>query len=187
MRKPGLIRVTGVIAACAVVGAVAGIAGSAAAPSSSSKANAKAKSHVRHGFRRGPMGRAGMGLGGPPVHADLVVPNQNGDGFDKVTMDSGKLKAIDGSSLTVTEGTDKANYREPTIDVGASPKVVRNHQAAALGDLKVGDFVHIVQGPQGTFVMAEDAAFRANEPKDRGPWHHGHGPPDGPPPAGTTG
>jgi hypothetical protein len=184
-RRTGLIVVV-----CVLAGALAGIAGSAAAPSKSKpKAAQKHNRAMRHALRAGPMrGPGGLGLGGPPVHAEMVVPNANGDGFDTVTMDSGKLKAISGSSLTITEGTDKATYGEPTVDAGSSPTVVRNHQKAALGDLQVGDFVHVIRGPKGTFVMAEDAATHAQEKKDRGPFGHDRpGHPGGPPPADRPG
>src|SRR5439155_6294030 len=172
-------------------GALAGIAGSAAAPSKSSKAKARSgHSGLRfRGRHFGPPLGVGPGLEfrGPPVHGEMVVPNANGDGFDTITMDSGKLKAIDGTKLTVTEGTDKATYGEPAIDVGSDATIFRNHQKASLGDLKEGDFVHIVQGPKGTLVWAESADFRAQEQKDRD-HHFGHrwgGPPPGPPPGGV--
>lgn len=185
-----------VVTICALAGALAGIAGSAAAPSKSkSKTKAAQTQRSKGHFKRVPgFGPAlGMGVGGPPVHSETVVPNANGDGFDTVTMDDGKLKSIDGSKLTITEGTDKATYGEPTVDVGSEVTVIRNHAKAALGDLKEGDFVQVIKGPKSSFVMAEDAAFRAQEQKERdkfGP--HGHfrgrffGPrpeaPDGPPP-----
>jgi hypothetical protein len=181
------------VVVCALAGALAGIAGSAAAPSKAKSAAASAaksksagtagKKRGMLGLRHGPLGpgRRGMAVWGPPVHGEMVVPNANGDGFDKVITDSGKLKSIDAGTLTVTEGTDKATFDEPTIDVGSDATVVRNHEKATLGDLKAGDFVHIVRGPKGNFVMAEDATFRAQERKDRGRFGHFHGPPPGGP------
>ena len=200
MNRSGLRWLSLIVVICVIAGALAGIAGSAAAPSSSSKSS-KASKHKsskraaarlqRRGFRGGPFGpgfRHGPGRGGPPVHSEAVVPNANGDGFDTITADAGKLKTIDGTKLTVTEGTDKATYGEPTIDVGATATVFRNHQKAALTDLKEGDFVHIVKSPRGNLVVAEDAAFRAQEQNDRGGEGHGHfGPGDGPWPGGPGG
>ncbi|MFL5896664.1 MAG: hypothetical protein ACJ76Z_16315 [Thermoleophilaceae bacterium] len=192
MNRPRIRGIGIIVAICALAGALAGIAGSAAAPSKSKSKSASAhpRAHVLRA-RHGGGFRMARGVGGPPVHADAVVPNANGDGFDTVTMDNGRLKAIDNSKLTVTEGTDKKTYGEPTIDVGGNPTVVRNHEKAALSDLKEGDFVHIIQGPKGTFVMAEDAAFRAQEDKERGHFRGGRFGPgrfgpggDGPPPGG---
>lgn len=181
----GSARRIGVVAViCALIGALAGIAGSAAAPAKSKTKAAQKRAHAKHfGLRMGP-GAPGMEHGGPPVHAEMVVPNKNGDGFDRVTIDAGKIRTIDGTNLTITEGTDKATYGEPTIDVGGSATVVRNHQKATVGDLKEGDFARVVQGPGGTFVMAEDAVFRAQEQKDHGHFGPGgfgpeHGPPGG--------
>ena len=192
MNSQGWKRVGLIVLVCSVAGALAGIAGSAAAPSSKSSATAQAKArHFALRMRTRGMKRFGPALGfgpgevgGPPVHAQMVVPNANGDGFDTITMDSGKLKSIDGSKLIVTEGTDKATYDEPKIDVGSDAKVFRNHEKAALSDLKEGDFVHVVQGPKGTLVWAESPDFRAQEQKD-GPRFFRHwkgGPPPGPPP-----
>ena len=180
-----------IIAICALVGALAGIAGSAAAPSKkSSKAKSAQKQRQHRGARMGhrgfgPMGR-GMRMGGPPVHVEAVVPNAAGDGFDTVTEDNGKLKSVDGTKLTVTEGTDKKTYGEPTIDVGSDAKVFRNHEAAKLSDLQEGDFVHVIQSPKGNLVMAESADFRAQEQKDHGHFRREFGPPPGgPPPPGA--
>jgi hypothetical protein len=193
MKRPRFRRVGVVVLICALAGALAGIAGSAAAPSKSkSKADQKKAAAAQRGRFFGPkLGLRGA-IGGPPVHSETVVPNANGDGFVTVTMDNGKLKSIDGSKLTVTEGTDKATYGEPTIDVGDNPTVIRNHAKAALGDLKVGDEVHIIKGPKQTVVIAEDAAFQAQDQKEHGRFfrHRGRffmhpgGPPGawGPPP-----
>jgi hypothetical protein len=188
MSTSGFKRAGFVITVCAAAGAIAGIAGSAAAPShksSSSSSSATAWSARAHRFahRFGPRhGPLGFGLkGGPPVHAETVVPNASGTGFDTVTFDAGKLKSIDGSKLTLTEGTSKATYGTPTIDVGGNPTVFRNHEKASLSDLKEGDDVRIIQAPKGTVVMAEDPAFEAQEQNDRPHW----GPPPGGPPPGA--
>ena len=66
--------------------------------------------------RRGP----DLGVGGPPVHSESVVPNEDGDGFETVTSDSGKVKSVSGSELTVTTGTDDADYKDVTIDVATT-------------------------------------------------------------------
>ena len=209
MKNRGLNRILTIVGVCAVAGALAGIAGSAAAPSktkasATAKAKAKAKAQkraaaLRAGRHDGGRGRPGgpgfgfrMGLGGPPVHSESVVPNADGTGFDTVTMDSGNLESIDGTELTIKEGTDKATYKTVKIDVGSDAKVVRNHEEAKLSDLKEDDNVHVIQGPKGNFVMAESDDFRAQEEKEHGRFHRGAAmpppPPDaapGPPPTGA--
>ena len=211
MKNRGINRILTIVGVCAVAGALAGIAGSAAAPSKSkssaatAKAKAKAKAQKRaaalragrHDGGRGhrPGGRGfgfRMGLGGPPVHSESVVPNADGTGFDTVTMDSGNLESIDGTKLTIKEGTDKATYKTVEIDVGSDAKVVRNHEEAKLSDLKADDNVHVIQGPKGNFVMAESDDFRAQERKEHGDFRRGAAgpppPPDappGPPPTGA--
>ncbi len=205
MNGSGLRRITFVIAICALVGALAGIAGSAAAPSKSSKATqaqkkaakAKAKAQARaqkkallHARRGGP-GLRFFGPGGPdggPVHSETVIPNADGTDFITITADAGVLTKVDGNTLHIKQGTDKKTYKEDAaIDVGSSPTVVRNHEKAALSDLKEGDHVRIIQGgPKGTFVIAEDDAFIAQEEKEHhgfgfGPRGHRGGPPPGAP------
>ncbi len=150
-----------VVGACALLGAAGGIVGSAAAPSSDSKADSKSGSKTeRH--RRG----ARLGLGGPPVHSEAVVPNSAGDGFQTVTSDSGKVKSVSGSELTVTTGTDEADYRDVTIEVGDNAVIRRNGRKAELSALKAGDRVHVLQAPSRTAVMAQDAAT-AKKMRDR--------------------
>jgi type II secretory pathway pseudopilin PulG len=192
MKGSQLKRMTIVIAVCAVVGAVAGIAGSAAAPSTS-KSTAKAQKKaakkqaraLKRSFRlRGP---GKLGFFGGPVHATAVVPNQDGTGFDTITTDAGTLNSVDGTTVHLKEATDKATYKDDVgIDVGSDAKVIRNHAAAKLSDLKQGDHVRVITGgPDGNVVIAEDDAFIAQEKKewrDHGPGRHGFGP-GGPPPA----
>jgi hypothetical protein len=187
-------RTTAVAAMCAVAGATAGIAGVAAAPSKSTSASKSAKAKKaaknRAGARRGPGGPGFHGPGGPAVHSEAVVPNAAGDGFETVTSDAGRVVSVSGNEVTVKEGTDTATYKTVTIDLGSSPKVVRNHADAKVSDLKADDYIRIVKSPQGTFVMAEDAAFRKAEEAqhangERGGRGHGHGPGGpgfGPPP-----
>jgi hypothetical protein len=191
MKGSPLRRMSMVIAVCAFAGALAGIAGSAAAPSKATqaqKAKAKAlKKHAKAQFRTGRRGPGGPGFfgghggpGGGPVHSEAVVPNADGTGFDTITEDAGKLTTVDGNTLNITEGTDKAKYKDVSIDVGSSPTVFRNGATATLGDLKPDDQVRVIRGtPKGTIVLAEDAAFLAQEKKDHEGFGEGHG---GPPP-----
>jgi type II secretory pathway pseudopilin PulG len=213
MKGPQLKRMTIVIAVCALVGALAGIAGSAAAPSKSSKeaqaqaaqaqkkaAQAQKKAAqkklraLKRAFRGGPGPGPGLrfGFGFGPVHAEAVVPNEDGTGFITVTTDAGTLNSVDGTTLHVKEGTDKKVYKDDVaIDVGNDVTVIRNHEKAKLSDLKEGDHVRVITGaPKGNLVIAEDDAWIAQEKKkfrEHGFRHHGFGPPGGPggPPPGA--
>lgn len=188
MKGSGLRRMVLVVAVCALVGAVAGIAGSAAAPSKSKSAKAAAKARMqargfRGAFRHGPGGFGPGPMGGPAVHAQAIVPKADGSGFDTVTMDAGTLNSVDGTTVHLKEATTKATYKDDAaIDVGSNATVIRNHAKAALSDLKAGDHVRVIQGPNGNTVLAEDDAFLAQEQKEhQGFDHHGMGP-GGPPP-----
>src|SRR4051812_14399561 len=122
---------------------------------------------------------------GPAVHAELVVPNKDGNGFITVTMDSGTVKSVNGDQVTITEGTDKATYKDATLTIPSDATVRRNFADAKLSDLKDGDHVHVSQSSEGTVVFAIDAAHEDQRP---GPgWGHGAGRPGpygGPPPGG---
>lgn len=145
-------------AGCAVVGAVAGIAGGAASPSTTGKAAAgKARpGHFAPRFRGGHR----EGLGGPPVHAEAVVPKRSGSGFETVTEDNGKLKSRSGNDITITEGTRTQTYKDATISVPSDAKVIRDGRKATLDDLKDGDFVRVTRSPERTLVFAVDSNFR---------------------------
>jgi hypothetical protein len=87
----------------------------------------------------------------------VVVPNEAGNGFDTVTSDHGKFKSLSGDQLTITEGTQKATYKDQTLTIPASAKIYRNGASAHLSDLRSGDEVNVIQGPKGTMVDANDA------------------------------
>src|SRR5207302_4605645 len=142
------LRRVGAIAAVGCIGAAAGIAGSAAAPSGGSK-------HLR---LPGPVfGFAGPGLaapiGGPVVHAELVVANGSG-GFETLTIDRGTVESVSGSQVVLNEGTKSATYKMLTLTIPAAAHVDRNGAAAQLSALQHGDFATVVQASKGTRVEA---------------------------------
>src|SRR4051794_23065912 len=53
------------------------------------------------------------------VHAEAVVPVQNGTKFATVTYDRGTVKSVAADSITLTEGTRKATYKDVTVSVPA--------------------------------------------------------------------
>jgi hypothetical protein len=201
MKGPQLKRMSIVIAVCVFVGALAGIAGTAAAPSKSSKATqaaqakkkAAARKAAKRAFRMGPGPGFGPGFG--PVHATAVVPNRDGTGFDTITTDAGTLNSVDGTTVHIKEGTDKATYKDDVaVDVGSDAKVFRNHEEAKLSDLEEGDHVRVITGgPKGNVVIAESDDFIAKEKQRwkafkrgmRGHHGFGFGPGAPPPPPGA--
>jgi len=166
MRRIKLPQIGVVIAVCALVGALAGIAGSAAAPTKSSKKSngtATKRALPRHeGFRfHGPGGP--RGVGGPPVHAEAVVPNKAGNGFITVTSDAGKIKSISGNDVTIDESVGSVHYKDVTVTIPNDATIIRNHAKASLSDLKAGDDIRVIASSESTFVIAEDAAFQKQE------------------------
>ena len=185
-RKPHLKQVIAVGATCAVAGAGAGIAGSMAAPKSKQSSSAQGTTGATGS--KGMRGKRGRGFhppgghlrrGGFPIHSEMVVPKRSGSGFTTVTTDAGKLKSVDGNTLTVTEGTDTEVYKTVDIDVGGSAKVHRNGKTAKVSDLKAGDFVLVAKDDSGYRVHAVDAATRKAF-RNRGPRGRGPGRPGGP-------
>jgi hypothetical protein len=149
---------------CALAGSAAGIAVTSASTSKTQR-NAPA---TRDGDGRGKLGA--LGIGGPPVHEDLVVPNGSG-GFETVTMDQGTFKSLSGGQLTITEGTQTATYKTLTLNVPSNATIMRDDQTAHLSDIKTGDMVRVLQTPSATRV----AAFSANFKPSFGPgMRHGH-------------
>jgi hypothetical protein len=155
MQRSTMMRMGAVGAACVLVGGAAGIAGSSASsPKPTKVAGASVPIVEAPGapFGFGPLADAA----GPPVHSDSVVPNDKG-GFDTVTMDRGSFASLSGDQLTITEGTKAATYKTVTLTIPSGATVRRNREAAKLSDLKSGDTVMVLQGPQGTVVAAHDA------------------------------
>lgn len=153
MQKSTMVRMGVVGAVCAVAGGAAGIAGSSASSSRSAK-SAESGAAIAEG--PGPLRLGLVAPGGPPVHSDMVVPNQKG-GFDTITMDRGSFSSLSGDKLAITEGTKTATYKTVTLTIPANATVRRNDQTAHLSDLKSGDTVLIAQSPSGTVVDARDA------------------------------
>ena len=163
MRRIKLPQVGVVVAVCALVGALAGIAGSAAAPTKSSKQSSGTAT------KRAVPGHAGFrfhgpgGPGGPPVHAEAVVPNKAGNAFITVTSDAGKIKSISGNDVTIDESVGSVHYKDVSVTIPNDATIIRNHAKASLSDLTAGDDIRVIASSESTFVIAEDAAFQKQE------------------------
>jgi hypothetical protein len=137
------LKLIAVAASCTAIGAGASVIASAGAASTSTSAKpAHPRLAVRHAIR-------GM------VHAEAVVPTDSG--FTTVTIDRGFAQSVSGQQLTLKEGTKTATYKTVTLSIPADAIVRDNHQDAQLGDIKAGQHVLVVRGPQQTIVIARDA------------------------------
>jgi hypothetical protein len=158
MTAPKIAKVGGVIGACAALGAVGAYMGNAgSSPSTSSAATAKTKLAGPNGQRRGPFGRLRRA-----VHADLVVPTQGGK-FVNVAVDRGVVQKVEGSSLTLTEGTKNATYKSITIDLPSNAVVRIKRKPGKLSDVKAGQRAMVVRGPQRTLVAIRNAKQQSQQ------------------------
>ncbi len=207
MKSNRIRNAVAAVAATACVASLVGIATGAAAPSHHSKGTQQ-RSRGTMPFpgppggppgtllRRGAAGSSGSSgakppqppFGGPPVHSEMVVPTKSGDDFETITQDSGKVDSVSGSQLSITEGTKQATYQTVTLDIPGDAKVIRNGKSVQLSDLEQGDFVHVSQSPQDSFVFAADSSFKPKFGKNGGPPPPGAGGmPPGLPPMAANG
>ncbi|HEX4110006.1 MAG TPA: hypothetical protein VHX88_17860 [Solirubrobacteraceae bacterium] len=102
----------------------------------------------------GPLGRLGaLGIGGPPVHAQLVVPNGSG-GFQAITVDSGTVGSVSASTLTVDEAYDGHTYQDVPITIPSGAVVQRDGSTVSLSNLRSGDEVTVARSSSTTRVFA---------------------------------
>ncbi|MGI9184928.1 MAG: hypothetical protein ACR2GZ_08190 [Solirubrobacteraceae bacterium] len=133
---------------CVALGAGASaIASAGAAPGHSAP-----RAH-RHGAKK--HGHGLRSLARRAVHADLVVATKQG--FVNVTVDRGKVDAVSGQQLTLTEGTKKQTYKTLTLTIPSTAKVRDDRQPASLSALRSGQRVIVVTAPQRTLVIARTA------------------------------
>jgi hypothetical protein len=145
------VSLVAVAAACAAAGASA-LTLAVAAPSSSGPSAARAGGAGPPGgpgARPAHRGRAVRRA----VHAELVVARRGG-GFATVTLDRGRLRAVDGRTLTVAVGTRRATYKTLKITLGADARVRVERRPATVAELRAGQRVAVRQGPRGTVVRA---------------------------------
>jgi hypothetical protein len=102
-----------------------------------------------HGFRS-----AHGFFGGGAVHVDAVVPHGASD-FAHVIFDRGTVKSVSGQSLTLTEGTQTATYKDVTLTI-PSDALIRTpgNDNASLSDLQTGWKAVVAQLPDKTVVAA---------------------------------
>jgi hypothetical protein len=142
-------RLLSVAVCCAAGGAGASAIATAGAATSTARTTAASghaatkAGHVRGGRLRR-LARA--------VQGSAVVRTK--DGFATVTFQRGKVDAVSGQRLTITEGTRKAAYKTVTVTVPASAVVRDDRRKAALSDVKPGQRVMVLAAPKRTYVVA---------------------------------
>jgi hypothetical protein len=134
------------VAVCCVAAgaAVSAIASAGAATSTSHSAHSPTK-RVRaraRGVRR--LARA--------VQGTAVV--HTASGFANVAFERGKVEAVNGQRLTITEGTRQAIYKTVTVTVPAGAVIRDNRRNATLSDLRTGQRVLVLTAAKGTYVIA---------------------------------
>ncbi|MCW2924169.1 MAG: hypothetical protein JWM98_1573 [Thermoleophilia bacterium] len=165
-------------ATCAVTGAaMSGIATSSAATKAPAAAAATAAATPPAGMRgdfdggpgggghRGGGGHGGGGRGG--VHSESVRPDPDGTGFITTVEDSGTVTAIDGTTLTVKEGTATETFDTVKVTVDGTVTVDRNRAASKLSAVKVGDHVRVSKDGTNTRIEATTAAFEKAQDAQR--------------------
>lgn len=168
MRKPFWKHAVVVGVVCALVGASLGISTSLAASGKNSgqrPGDAQAgppQGAPPHGGRPGRGGPGGPG-GPGGVHAEIVVPDQDGEGFVTLVSDVGTLAAISGSELTVKEGTKDETYATVTVTADGTVSVRRNGKKSTLSALKVGDHVRVTKDGTRTRIDASTASWEGKQ------------------------
>jgi hypothetical protein len=179
MKQRSIMAILAVGATCAVAGAaVSGVASSSAATKATAATKAAPAGRPGRfdapGGPRGPHGRGpGPGRGG--IHSESVVPDKDGSGFVTIVEDAGTLGAIDGTKLTLKEGTAKEAYATVDVTADGTVTVHRNGATVKLADLQVGDHVHVSKDGSNTRIDASTAAWEAKQDAA-----HGDRPGDGP-------
>jgi hypothetical protein len=147
MRRARLLRIGAVAVAGAAVGFGASALGTAGADTAKRPGDGAGErgAFARHGhFARGALRGA--------VHAEAVIPA--GGRFVTVTLDRGFVQKVEGSDLTIREGTKNLTYKTVTLTIPGNARVREDRQAAHLADLEAGEHVLVVQGPDRTLVRA---------------------------------
>jgi hypothetical protein len=92
---------------------------------------------------------------GGAIHAEFVVPARD-DTFKTITMDRGVITGVNGSTVSLREGTRDATYKTVDVTLGDDAVVWVNGQQASVGDLKADQKARITQLPKRTLVVAFD-------------------------------
>ena len=138
-------------AVCAAGGIGAGAVATAGAADSHSTTARHAAHAQTHANGRTPERRLRR-LARRTVHASDVVHTRQG--FVTRTLDRGTVDSVSGQTLTMTDGTRKAQYHQQTITIPSGAKVRDDRKTASLSDLTAGQRVLVVQMPQRTIVRA---------------------------------
>jgi hypothetical protein len=129
---------------CVAAGAgISAIAAAGAATGTSSPHAAAKHAKARKGGQR---------LLARAVQGSAVV--RTAHGFATATFARGKVDAVSGQRLTITEGTRKAAYKTVTVTVPADAVVRDDRQKATLSAVKTGQRVLVLTAPQRTYVIA---------------------------------
>ncbi|MFZ0091176.1 MAG: hypothetical protein WAL63_16830, partial [Solirubrobacteraceae bacterium] len=86
------------------------------------------------------------------VQGNVVVHTKSG--FATVTFERGKVDAVNGQQLTLTEGTRRASYRTVMLTIPANAVVRDDRHRATLAAVRPGQRVLVLVAPKHTYVIA---------------------------------
>lgn len=147
--SPRILKTSAVLLSGASIGGAVGYAASASGASTShgAKTNHSASAHSAKAARRqaGRLSRA--------VSLTAVVPSGHGH-FATLSIERGTLTSVSGQTLTLREGTVRADYKTVTVTLPSTAVVRLSGAPSSLTALSPGERVAIVQGPRKTTVVA---------------------------------
>jgi hypothetical protein len=134
-------------ACCVAVGAGISAIASAGAATSASSPSGSSHAAVTHSRARA----GGLRRLARAVQGSAVVRTK--DGFSTVTFERGKVDAVSGQQLTLTEGTGNAGYKTVTLTIPANAVVRDDRRKATLSDVKAGQRAFVLAAPKRTYVI----------------------------------
>jgi hypothetical protein len=137
-----------VLGLAAAAGAATSVASADPSPAPSSSTNAAPKpgepdrAHKARRHARPFLGR--WGLGGRALHGEFVVKDKDGK-YVTLLSQRGTVAAVDSDSIKLRSEDGFTR----TYTVNSDTKIRRNHDAAKIGDIKVGDNAAVVATKSG--------------------------------------
>jgi hypothetical protein len=141
-------RLVVLAAGCVALGAAVSAITSAGAATPAPGTTSTASSAAAHARRLG----LGRRLLAGSVQGSLVVHARSG--WVTVTFERGVVDSVSHNNLTITERTKKAVYKNVTLTIPSEAIVRDNRHRATLGQLKSGQHVLVLNGPNRTWVIA---------------------------------
>ncbi|MEA2211480.1 MAG: hypothetical protein QOF83_1428 [Solirubrobacteraceae bacterium] len=92
------------------------------------------------------------------VHGTVVLATRKG--LVTITFDRGRVAAVSGDRLTITEGKARTAPRTVTLTIPPSARVRVKRRMATLSELQTGERVTVIRAPKRTLVIGRPGAGR---------------------------